>query len=83
MYPCKPQFYYIKVGFKGVKLYRRVFVMILRFKIYVIDKKEMMFKTETEMFTFSYAYATIKHKSDAEFVFFFFFFFFCIQGSVP
>ena len=23
-YPCKPQFYYIKVGFKGVKLYRHV-----------------------------------------------------------
>ena len=28
VYPCKPQFYYIKVGFKGVKLYRRVFVML-------------------------------------------------------
>ena len=27
VYPCKPQFYYIKVGFKGVKLYRHVFVM--------------------------------------------------------
>ena len=27
IYPCKPQFYYIKVGFKGAKLYRRVFVM--------------------------------------------------------
>ena len=27
VYPCKPQFYYIKVGFKGVKLNRRVFVM--------------------------------------------------------
>ena len=27
-YPCKPQFYYIKVGFKGSKLYRRVFVMV-------------------------------------------------------
>ena len=26
-YPCKPQFYYIKVGFKGSKIYRRVFVM--------------------------------------------------------
>ena len=26
-YPCKPQFYYIKVGFKGSKLYRHVFVM--------------------------------------------------------
>ena len=26
-YPCKPQFYYIKVGFKGSKLYRYVFVM--------------------------------------------------------
>ena len=28
VHPCKPQFYYIKVGFKGVKLYRRVFVMV-------------------------------------------------------
>ena len=28
VYPCKPQFYYIKVGFKGSKLYRYVFVMI-------------------------------------------------------
>ena len=27
VYPCKPQFYYIKVGLKGSKLYRRVFVM--------------------------------------------------------
>ena len=27
VYPCKPQFYSIKVGFKGSKLYRRVFVM--------------------------------------------------------
>ena len=28
VYPCKPQFYYIKVGFKGTKLYRHVFVML-------------------------------------------------------
>ena len=28
VYPCKPQFYYIKVGFKGVKLYRCGFVMV-------------------------------------------------------
>ena len=28
VYPCKPRFYYIKVGLKGSKLYRRVFVMI-------------------------------------------------------
>ena len=27
VYLCKPQFYYIKVGFKGSKLYRHVFVM--------------------------------------------------------
>ena len=27
VYPCKPQFYYIKAGFKGSKLYRYVFVM--------------------------------------------------------
>ena len=27
VYPCKPQFYYIKVGLRGSELYRRVFVM--------------------------------------------------------
>ena len=27
VYPCKPKFYYIKVGFKGSKLYRYDFVM--------------------------------------------------------
>ena len=30
VYPCKPQFYYIKVEFKGSKLYRHIFVMYLR-----------------------------------------------------
>ena len=29
VYPCKPQFYYIKVGFNGSALYRHVFVMIV------------------------------------------------------
>ena len=28
VYPCKPQFYYIKVGLRGSKLYRYVFVSI-------------------------------------------------------
>ena len=37
VYPCKPQFYYIKVGFKGSKLYRRVFVMIQ--KLYHLSKQ--------------------------------------------
>ena len=27
VYPCKPQFFYTKVGLKGSKLYRYVFVM--------------------------------------------------------
>ena len=27
-YPCKPRFYYIKVGIKGSKLYRHVFAML-------------------------------------------------------
>ena len=27
VYPCKPQFYYIKVGFKGSELYKHVSVM--------------------------------------------------------
>ena len=30
VYPCKPQFYYTKVGFKGSKLYRHVFMMTYR-----------------------------------------------------
>ena len=30
VYPCKPQFYYIKVGLRGSKLYRYVFVMTNR-----------------------------------------------------
>ena len=30
VYPCKPQFYCIKVGFRGSKLYRRVFVTYKR-----------------------------------------------------
>ena len=34
VYPCKPQFYYIKVGFKEVKLYRHVFVMLGRFSTF-------------------------------------------------
>ena len=29
VYPCKPHFCYIRVRFKGSKLYRRVFVMAL------------------------------------------------------
>ena len=35
VHPCKPQFYYIKVGFKGSKLYRYVFVMISIFSIWI------------------------------------------------
>ena len=31
VHPCKPQFYCIKVGFKGAKLYRHVFVMFSLF----------------------------------------------------
>ena len=31
VYPCKPKFYYIKVGLRGLKLYRHVFVMRYRF----------------------------------------------------
>ena len=29
VYPCKPQLYYIKVGFKGANIFRRVFMMRL------------------------------------------------------
>ena len=38
VYPCKPQFYYIKVGFKGPKLYRYVFVMYQEFTICSIQE---------------------------------------------
>ena len=38
VYPCKPQFFYIKVGFKGVKIYRSVFVMC--FKVVDLQRKK-------------------------------------------
>ena len=39
VYPCKPQFYYIKVGLSGSKLYRYVFVMSILFYCY---RKEIL-----------------------------------------
>ena len=38
VYPCKPQFYHIKVGFKGVKLYRHFFVGV---KAYFLGKLDL------------------------------------------
>ena len=35
VYPCKPQFYYIKVGFKGVKIIWVCFVMTQFFMLLV------------------------------------------------
>ena len=32
VYPCKPQFYFMKWGLRGSKLYRYVFVMVLHFQ---------------------------------------------------
>ena len=36
-YPSKPQFYYIKVEFRGSKLYRHVFVMLVRTELLDMD----------------------------------------------
>ena len=35
VYPCKPPFYYVKVGFRGSKLYSRGFVMKRNVKFYL------------------------------------------------
>ena len=43
VYPYKPQFYYIKVGFTGVKIYRRVFVMILSFTRHLLGVHAYVF----------------------------------------
>ena len=51
VYPCKPQFYCIKVGFKGVKLYRHVFVMqnigndIMRFQTKQTPSFNLVYKS--------------------------------------
>ena len=37
VYPCKPQFYKIKVGFKEVKSFRRVFVMKTRYYVVLLS----------------------------------------------
>ena len=43
VYPCKPKFYYIKVGFKVSTLYWHVFVMTLAFS----DGQDVV-KTESQ-----------------------------------
>ena len=40
VYPCKPQFYFIKVGLKGVKLYWHVFLMQKAFGVQEIQEKD-------------------------------------------
>ena len=37
VYPCKPQFYYIKLGFKGVKIIWYVYVMAFLLKRYLLN----------------------------------------------
>ena len=44
VYPGKPQFYYIKVEFKGSKLYRYVFVMMSRNANRKSQKKSPLYK---------------------------------------
>ena len=46
VYPCKPQFYYIKVGFKGSKLYRHVFMMDVC-KVSVLKKRFIISASKT------------------------------------
>ena len=46
VYPCKPQFYCIKVGFKGVKLYRCVFVMERKGTEEIVEKRKEKYKGE-------------------------------------
>ena len=47
VYPCKPQFYYIKVGFKGVK-FRDVFYLYLRIASPVIRLSSRRLRKETK-----------------------------------
>ena len=44
VYPCKPQFYYIKMGLRGSKLYRHVFVMncIDVYKIHTVETRHLI-----------------------------------------
>ena len=49
VYPCKPQFYYIKVGLRGSDLYRHVFVMLrFTFSLYttVPYHEKRVYRTE-------------------------------------
>ena len=39
VYPCKPQFYYIKVGFKGVKIIQACFHDETKITTKIIEKK--------------------------------------------
>ena len=49
VYPCKSKFYYIKVVFKGSKLYRYVFVMYLEKKRYTSDANKTLNSADTSI----------------------------------
>ena len=50
VYPCKPQFYYIRVGFKGVRLNRHVFVMGWIFRdLSVVVHSTIQMETQKEV----------------------------------
>ena len=68
VYSCKPQFYYIKVGLKGVKIYRRVFVMFFMIYNFVIHPSTIPFRN-LYLFGFCHHYLRTRY-------FFFFLFFF-------
>ena len=39
IYRCKPQFYYIKVGFRGVKIIWYVFMMSFSFYVHPVNAR--------------------------------------------
>ena len=43
VYPCKPQFYYVKVGFKGINIKKACFHDILSVLNYCIEKLVYVF----------------------------------------
>ena len=62
VYPCKPQFYYIKVGFKGSELYRHVFLMSRRIQDFLTVNVKVK---ATGQFVRSICPASILYKSIA------------------
>ena len=66
VYPCKPQFYYIKVGFKGVKIIQACFRDGISGLFFTVDPDQMSQSAASDLHLYCLSVSILwdtRHKS--------------------